>query len=87
MVLHPPPRVIDTKDKASKGEIGIDALVFLDWGRDYEWWATQSCGPLGCLIEAQVSLFYLFCKAFCYISFILFKIFDDGLTCLTLSGS
>lgn len=41
MVPHSSPRVIDIEKGTSKGEIGIDALVFLDWGRDYsEWWAT-----------------------------------------------
>lgn len=73
VVPHPPPRVINTKGEAYRGEIGIDALVFLDWGKDYnEWWATQSCGPIGGLIESQVSLFYFFLQSFCYISFILF---------------
>lgn len=73
VVLHQPLRVIDTKGEAGKGKIGIDALVFLDWGRDYrEWWATQSYGLLGGPIEPQVSAFN-FCKAFVYISFILLK--------------
>jgi len=30
VVLHPPLRVIDTKGEAGRGEIGINALVFLD---------------------------------------------------------
>lgn len=87
VVPHLPLRVIDIEGEASKGEIGIDVLVFLDWGRDYkEWWVTQSCGPLGGPIKSQVSLFY-FCKAFYYILFILLKTFDDGLTCVILSSS
>lgn len=58
MVLHPLPWVINTEGEASRGEIGIDASVFLDWGRDHsEWWANQSCGPLGGPIEPLMSLF------------------------------
>lgn len=58
MVLHSPPRVIDTE-----GEANTDDSVFLDWARDYsEWWATQSYGLLGSPIEPQVSLFYSLCK-------------------------
>lgn len=38
---HPPPQVIDTQGETSRGEIGTDALVFLDCARDYsEWWDT-----------------------------------------------
>ncbi len=88
VVPHPPLRVIDIEGEAGRGEIGIDALVFLDWGRDYrEWWATQSCGPLGGPIEPQVSLFYFFAKLFVIFHSFCLKTFDDGLTCLILSGS
>lgn len=77
MVLHSPPRVIDTKGETSRGETSIEALIFLDWAQDYsEWWATQSCGPLGGLVEAQVS--FIFLRTFIYFTLILlFKIFDN----------
>lgn len=61
MVPHSPPWVIDTEGETGRGEINIEALVFLDWALDYsEWWATQSCGPLGSPIEAQVSFIFSF---------------------------
>lgn len=42
-------------------ETGIEASMFLDWAKNYsEWWATQTCRPLGGPIEAQVSLFILY---------------------------
>ncbi len=42
MVPHPLPWVIDTEGEDGRGEIGIDASVFLDWGE-----ITASGGPLG----------------------------------------
>lgn len=38
MVLHLLPRVIDIEGEIGRGEIGIDASIFLDWGRDYKEW-------------------------------------------------
>lgn len=68
---HSPPLVMDTEVETRRGETGIEASVFLDWARNYsEWWATQTCGPLGGPVEAQVSLFYLFfSKNICSLSF------------------
>lgn len=41
VVPHFPLRVIDIEGEASRENIGIDASVFLNWGRDYkEWWVT-----------------------------------------------
>lgn len=41
VVPHSCPWVIDTEGEVGRGEIGIDALVFLYLGRDYrEWWVT-----------------------------------------------
>lgn len=70
MVPHSPPQVIDIEGKGRRE--GIEAFVFLDWTRNYnEWWTTQTCGPLGGPIEAQV-IFILFLKNICSFSLFFF---------------
>jgi len=69
VVPHLPPQVIDIEGEVDRGEMGINASVYRDWGRDYsEWWATQSCGPLGSPFKPHMSSFY-FLQCFWYISF------------------
>lgn len=61
VVPHSPPRVIDIEGEMGRGEIGLEASVFLDWTRNYgEWWATQTCGPLGSPIEPQLGSHFVF---------------------------
>lgn len=58
IVPHPPPWVIESEGASNLGDEGIDALGFLDWAKDYsEWWAAQTCGPLGGPVEPPVSAF------------------------------
>lgn len=43
------------------GDEATDASGFLDWARDYpEWWATQSCGPLGGPVGPTVNAYIYF---------------------------
>lgn len=75
VVPHSPPRVIDTEGATGRGEEGIKASKFLDWARDYrEWWATQTCGPLGGPIELPISVvcFILVFEKHLFIYFISF---------------
>lgn len=61
-VIPLPPLVIDTKGTADRGEVGINASVFLEPGWDYfEWWDTQSYGPLDGPIDPEVCHLLVFC--------------------------
>lgn len=60
VVPGPPPSVIECEGPVGIGQesIYIDAFLFPDL--DYaEWWATQTCGPLGGPIDERVSSFNL----------------------------
>lgn len=58
VVLGPPPSVIESEGRVGKWEQGIPIDVFLLLEVDYsEWWATQTCGPLGGPVNEDVSSF------------------------------
>lgn len=58
VVPGPPPSGIESEGPVGKGEVGIPIDSYLFPELEYsEWWATQTCGPLGGPIEGEVNLF------------------------------